>query len=689
MFNIRKYGALLLLVAIVSSLVAGCGSTPSPTSAPAATTAPGATAAPTAAESTGEVPTVLNIAGVTITPIEEPWNTSWLQTIERLQAAKPHGLTINLDYTENVAPPDAERVMREYAESGKYQIIWGHSAYPDAVKALKDEYPDIVWALSGSGNEAFGGNAYLLDVSVHEPAYLMGMVAGMTTKTNIIGAVAAYPFPNVNGPLNAYIAGAKSVNPNIDVKTTFIESWFDPPKAKESALAQIAAGADFVYAERFGPFEAAQETGTLSFGQFFDQNSVAPDVVVSSTIARWDPDAMVLIDAWWDHVTKGTPYNAKKDRYMFSMAEGGSDLAPFYGFADKLPKDVVDAVTQAKSDIMSGKLVVPLNEGPVGEAAPAEQPTPESEGPTELNIAAIFSSAVEQPWCTAFIQMIERLQAEKPHGLTINLDYTENVAPPDAERVLQQYADTGKYQILWAHSAYYDAVSALKDQYPNYLWVGAGSGYEPMGDNAYRVDVYLHEPAYLMGIIAGKMTKTNIIGAVAAYPFANVNLPVNAFIAGAKSVNPNVEVKLSFIESWFDPPKAKESAAAQIAAGADFIYAERFGPFEACREGGVLCFGHFVDQQSLAPDVVVASPVALWDPAGRYIIDTWWDHVTNGTPYDAPGDRVVYFMKDGGSELSAIGDMVPADIKAEVEQAQADIMSGKLEVPFNEAPPEQ
>jgi basic membrane lipoprotein Med (substrate-binding protein (PBP1-ABC) superfamily) len=68
----------------------------------------------------------------------------------------------------------------------------------------------------------------------------------------------------------------------------YIESWFDPPKGKQSALAQIAAGADFIYAERFGPFETAKEKGKLAFGHFVDQNSLAQDIVVSSTIARWD-----------------------------------------------------------------------------------------------------------------------------------------------------------------------------------------------------------------------------------------------------------------------------------------------------------------------------------------------------------------------------------------------------------------
>jgi basic membrane lipoprotein Med (substrate-binding protein (PBP1-ABC) superfamily) len=353
----NKTWRLIALAATVTLFVAACGGAAT-TAAPEPTAAPAATEPPAA-----QTPTEVNIAGITITPLEEPWNTSWIQTMERLKAEKPHGLTINLDVTENVAPPDAERVLREYAQTGKYDIIWAHSAYPDAIKVLKDEFPDILWAFSGSGNEGLGGNAYWADVYVHEPAYLMGIIAGMMTQSDTIGAVAAFPFPNVNSPLNGYIAGARSVNPEVQVKATYIESWFDPPKAKESAEAQIAAGADFIYAERFGPFEAVQaHPDTYAFGHFVDQNSLAPEVVVTSVVARWDPDAMVVIDAWWDHVVNGTPYSAPVERVQFFMKDGGADLAPYHDLESTIPQEVKDAVEQARADILSGALEVPYSE---------------------------------------------------------------------------------------------------------------------------------------------------------------------------------------------------------------------------------------------------------------------------------------------------------------------------------------
>lgn len=314
----------------------------------------------------GDDPSELNVAMIFLNTTEEPYNTSFLQSWDRISEEQPHGLTVNYDFTENVATPDAERVLRELASSGNYDMIWAHSTYSDAVAALKDEFPEILWGFTGSGNEGLGGNAYWLDVFVHEPAYLMGMIAGLMTETNTIGSVAAFPFPNVNLPLNAYVAGAESVNPDVEAQVTYLESWFDPPAGTEAAASQIAAGADFIYAERFGPFEAvAENERTYAFGHFVDQNSLAPEIVVTSAVARWDPSLMVAIDDWWEHETAGTPYDAPTQRIVFGMADGGSELAPYHDLADVIPQEAQDEVEQVQAEILDGSLEVPMNEEPI------------------------------------------------------------------------------------------------------------------------------------------------------------------------------------------------------------------------------------------------------------------------------------------------------------------------------------
>lgn len=354
----QKWLHIIVPLLIVAILAGACGNT-----APSSAVDTGSnTAAP---EKTKNVPTELKIALMNQSPLEEPWNTAMVQSLERVMAEKPHGLTISYEFAESIASPDGERVMREFANTGKYGILWHHGVYPDSADALRQEFPELIIAASGSGFEPRGGNMYWVQMYVHEAAYLLGMMAGMTTKTNTIGAVAAFPFDNVNLPLNGYIAGARSVNPKVKVKMTYIENWFDPPKAKESAMAQIAAGADIIFAERFGPFEAAQEKGVMAFGHYVDQNSLAPDVVMSSTLARWDPVIHHLVDAWWEHQVNGKPYDAPMKEIVYSMTEGGCDIAPYHSFDAKLPQEVKDAVNKARQEIMDGKLKVPFNPAPV------------------------------------------------------------------------------------------------------------------------------------------------------------------------------------------------------------------------------------------------------------------------------------------------------------------------------------
>jgi basic membrane lipoprotein Med (substrate-binding protein (PBP1-ABC) superfamily) len=346
--KIRLFLGLLLLASLVLSACA----------APAA---PVPVQEPAAVEMAAE-PTELKIAIISTTPKEEPWNTVLLQAVERVIAEKPHGLTISYTFQELISTPDGERVMRELASSGEYDIIWGHSVYPDAIQALGPKYPDIPFVGGGSGYEPMGQNMYWVNMYVHEAAYLNGIIAGKMTKTNVIGAVAAFPYENVNMPINAYFEGAKSVNPNVKVKMSYIESWYDPPKAKEEALAQIAAGADFIYAERFGPFEAASEKGVYAFGHYMDQNELAPDTVVSSALALWDPCVKAIVDAWWDHTTKGTPYNASTtDAMYFFMKDGATDISEYHGFENTIPEDVKALVEQKREEIKSGKLAVPAN----------------------------------------------------------------------------------------------------------------------------------------------------------------------------------------------------------------------------------------------------------------------------------------------------------------------------------------
>lgn len=350
---------LLSLLVIGSLLLVSCGgaSTPAGEGEPQAE-------APVAEEPTAEGPSELKIAVITGATIDEAWYKSLLSSIDRLAAQKPHGVSISYDYTENVWGDDAERAIRAYAETGEYDIIWPASSYSDQVKNVMDEYPEIMFVYSGSGNEGLGGNAYWNYNHIHECAYLLGAMAGLMTDSDVIGAVAGFPYDDQNDVLNGYIDGAKAVNEDVQVKVTFIESWWDPPKAKEATYALMAAGADYVYAERYGPFEALAEEGKYGFGQYEDQFELAPEVVVSSTILKWDPVVDYVFQEWWNHTANGEPYAASTEPIWFTMAEGACDIAPYHDFESVIPQEVKDQVAQTREAILNGELEVPLRVEP-------------------------------------------------------------------------------------------------------------------------------------------------------------------------------------------------------------------------------------------------------------------------------------------------------------------------------------
>jgi basic membrane protein A len=352
----KKFMLILGLLVILSMVFASCA----PAAEQAAEEAPAEEAQEEApAEEAVETPKDVKIAVIMGSTLDEPWYKTLLAAFDRFNEDNEYGLTISYDYSENLWGDDAERAMRAYAETGEYDIIWAHTSYSDQVKNMMDEYPELMFVYSGSGNVGLGDNAYFIFAHIHECAYLLGVAAGNMTETNVVGAVAGFPYEDVNDVLNGFIDGAKSVNPDIQTKITFIESWWDPPKAKEATYALIAAGADLVYAERFGPFEALQETGTYGFGQYEDQYEMAPDVVVTSTLLAWDPHVDYILSEWWGHVVDGKPWAGTIDPVWFGMKEGGCDIAPFHD--DKASQEVQDAVMAARDSILNGEITVELN----------------------------------------------------------------------------------------------------------------------------------------------------------------------------------------------------------------------------------------------------------------------------------------------------------------------------------------
>ena len=291
---------------------------------------------------------------------EAVWDKLVQETLDKLAGDKPHGLSIEYDEQDAVYGEQAESVMRLLAKSGKYDIILSASAHSDQIKNLQSVYPEIMWVSLGSGNYNAGENHYLVYGRVHEAAYLLGILAAGISKTGVIGAVGSFPADDINDQLNAFRAGARTVNPDVKMKLTFIESWYDPPKAIEATYAQVAAGADVVYQMAGEVYEACEDRQIYCLSKYKDTSSMAPDVVLSGTQLLWEPGLRWILDEWYTHKTTGQPLAGNMEPVWFSMAEGGSDISPYHGLADMVPDELKNRVADARAAIVSGELEVPV-----------------------------------------------------------------------------------------------------------------------------------------------------------------------------------------------------------------------------------------------------------------------------------------------------------------------------------------
>jgi basic membrane protein A and related proteins len=297
----------------------------------------------------------LKVFGAFATAIEEPWDGVIHSALKKEEAAG----RIEYKFVDDIGySGDMERVLRETAAQEKPDIIFGDAfGNEEAVRRVASDFEEIAFVF-GSGGGPAEPNFSVFDNWIHEPAYLAGLLAGKMTKSNVLGIVGGYPVPEVNRLSNAFIQGAQEVNPKVEVKVTFLNSWFDPAAAKEAALAQIAAGADVLYAERFGVIEAAKEKGLLAVGNMSDQTSLAPEHVLTSAVWSMEPTVKYIID----QVLAGA-YTAQDLKDFSMMGKGGASLAPVNTkVKGGIPGDVVELIEKKEQEIRSGTFRVDIAE---------------------------------------------------------------------------------------------------------------------------------------------------------------------------------------------------------------------------------------------------------------------------------------------------------------------------------------
>ena len=296
----------------------------------------------------------IKVAGIYTQPIQQKWDATLHKALTKLSDDDK----IEYVFSEKVSNTDYVRVLREYAESGVDLIVGEAFGISRDVHKVADDYPEVAF-LMGDSFGPHGSNMAVFDNYIQEPCYLMGMIAGGMTKTNKIGMVGGYPIGEVNRLFNAFMEGAKSVNPKAQFKVSFIGSWYDPPKAKEFALAQVEAGVDVLYAERAGVVDAARESKIIAFGNVNDMNKEenGKDVVVASALWSMEPAISHAVE-----LVKAKEFKAEDYRDWTMMAKGGAYLSEYYEFADQIPAELKEKVAEKAAAIETGSFGVEIND---------------------------------------------------------------------------------------------------------------------------------------------------------------------------------------------------------------------------------------------------------------------------------------------------------------------------------------
>ncbi len=291
--------------------------------------------------------------------------------------------------------------------------------------------------------------------------------------------------------------------------------------------------------------------------------------------------------------------------------------------------------------------------------------------PAPVNVGFVYVSPIGDAGWT-FQHDQGRKQLEQALGGKVKTKFVENVAEgPDAERVIRELAQSGNTVIFTTSFGYMNPTEKVAKAFPKASFAHA-TGYKT-GPNFANYNARFYEGRYLTGVIGGKMTKSNILGYVAAFPIPEVLQGINAFTLGARSVNPKAEVRVIWVNSWYDPGKEREAALTLLSQNADIVtqHTDSTAVVQAAEEKGKYAFGYHSDMSKYGPKAHLTATTHQW---GDYYTKAVAD-VIAGTwkPTAIWGGH-----KDGMIKLAPLNPAVPADVKAQVAKLEGELKAGKF-----------
>ena len=313
----------------------------------------------------------------------------------------------------------------------------------------------------------------------------------------------------------------------------------------------------------------------------------------------------------------------------------------------------------------------PTAAAPAPAPAAASAPAPAKADP--LKIAFAYVGPVGDGGWT-FAHDNARKALEKEYGDKIVTSFVESVPESaDAERVIRDMAGQGNKLIFGTTFGYMEPMLKVAADNPEVKFEHA-TGYKT-APNMRTYDSRTYEGAYMAGVIAGRMTKSNTLGVVASIPIPEVIRNINSFTLGAQSSNPNIKTKVVWVNEWFNPPKETEAATALINGGADILFqnTDSSAVLQTAEKMGKRAFGWDSDMTAYGPKAHLASAVINWGPyyvkATKDVLDGTW---ASGQSW--------WGVKEGAIDIVSIADDVPADAKAKVEAVKAGLKDGSFTI---------
>ena len=291
-----------------------------------------------------------------------------------------------------------------------------------------------------------------------------------------------------------------------------------------------------------------------------------------------------------------------------------------------------------------------------------------------MKVAFVYVGPVgDAGWSYAHDQA--RLTMEKTMAGKVKTSYVESVPEgADAERVIRKLAMSGNKIIFTTSFGYMNPTARVAKAFPNIVFAHA-TGYT-VDKNLSTYETRLYEGAYLNGVLAGKMSKTNLLGAVASFPIPEVIRNINAFTLGALSVNPAIKTKVIWVNTWYDPAKERQAAETLISQGVDVLSQSTDSPatIQVAQEKGIYSFGWNSDMSKFAPKGQLTAAINDWS---GYYIDTV-KAVMAGT---WKSSQVHGGLKEGMVTMAPLNPAVPPAVVKVFEEKKKAMIAGTL-TPF-------